>query len=85
MYRDVTGASAGRREPSRRWVGEVGDERLERIVDFVLERTRVGQIRSCWLVGRSQGGVTAERLLESAFFEERVDGWVSISGGRIGG
>lgn len=39
---------------------------------------------SFWLVGHSQGGQTANRLLVTDFFAERLDGWVSLSGGRLG-
>ena len=41
-------------------------------------------ISSFWLVGHSQGGMTSNRLLGQEFFKERVDGWLSLSGGRIG-
>lgn len=81
----VATPSAATKEPSRRWVGEADDEHLQRIVNYVFERYGVERIRSFWLVGHSQGGATANRLLESAFFQERVDGWLSLSGGRIGG
>src|SRR5690606_38525916 len=33
----------------------------------------------------SQGGMTSNRILRNAFFEARVDGWISLSGGRLGG
>jgi hypothetical protein len=42
-------------------------------------------VRSFWLVGHSQGGMTSNRLVRSDFFKERVDGFLSLSGGRIGG
>jgi hypothetical protein len=49
-------------------------------------RHRFGDgLRSCWLVGHSQGGMTSRRLLNSPFFGDRIDGWLSLSGGRIGG
>jgi hypothetical protein len=41
-------------------------------------------IAAFWLVGHSQGGMTSNRLLFSEYFAARVDGWLSLSGGRIG-
>src|SRR5262249_9118622 len=38
-----------------------------------------------WLAGHSQGGLTSNRLLRTDFFKSRVDGWLSLSGGRLGG
>ena len=44
----------------------------------------VAAIWAFWLVGHSQGGMTSRRLLHTDYFAERVDGWLSLSGGRIG-
>ena len=76
--------SAATKEPSRRWVGEADDEHLQNIVNHVFEKYGLERIRAFWLVGHSQGGLTSSRLLETDFFAERVDGWLSLSGGRIG-
>ncbi len=77
--------SAATKEPARRWVGEADDEHLRNLVDYVFEKYGRESIRSFWLVGHSQGGMTSNRLLrEDPFFKERVDGWLSLSGGRIG-
>ncbi len=76
--------SAATKEPMRRWVGEADDEHLRNIVDYVLEKYGRENIRAFWLVGHSQGGMTSNRLLSDAFFSEKVDGWLSLSGGRIG-
>lgn len=76
--------SAATKEPSRRWVGEADDDHLRNIVDFVFERYGRENIRSFWLAGHSQGGMTSNRLLGDEFFTSRVDGWLSLSGGRIG-
>jgi pimeloyl-ACP methyl ester carboxylesterase len=77
--------SAATREPARRWVGEADDDHLRNIVDYVFEKYGRENIRSFWLVGHSQGGMTSNRLLrEDPFFKERVDGWLSLSGGRVG-
>ncbi len=77
--------SAATKEPARRWVGEADDAHLHNIVDFVFEKYGKQNIRSFWLVGHSQGGMTSRRLLATdPFFQNRVDGWLSLSGGRIG-
>ena len=77
--------SAATKEPSRRWVGEADDEHRHNIVDFVFAKYGKENIAAFWLAGHSQGGMTSNRLLrDDAFFKDRVDGWLSLSGGRIG-
>ncbi|HEX4742913.1 MAG TPA: hypothetical protein VH353_16415 [Caulobacteraceae bacterium] len=77
--------SAATKEPARRWVGEADDAHLHNIVHYVSDRYGSQVIRAFWLAGHSQGGMTSSRLLrEDPFFQERVDGWLSLSGGRIG-
>ncbi len=76
--------SCATKEPMRRWVAEADDEHLRNIVDQVFEKYGGENIKAFWLVGHSQGGMTSNRLLESDFFKGRVDGWLSLSGGRIG-
>ncbi len=84
-YRLVVAApSCATKEPMRRWVAEADDEHLRNIVDYVFEKYGKANIASFWLVGHSQGGMTSNRLLGSDFFKQRVDGWLSLSGGRIG-
>jgi hypothetical protein len=76
--------SAATREPSRRWVAEADDEHLQNIVEYVLAKYGRENIRAFWLAGHSQGGMTSNRLLGLDYFKRRVDGWLSLSGGRIG-
>ena len=76
--------SAATKEPSRRWVAEADDEHLMNIVNHVFAKYGAANIRAFWLVGHSQGGMTSNRLLQDDFFKQRVDGWLSLSGGRIG-
>lgn len=65
--------------------GEADDGHLRNIVDYVCAKYGKANIRSFWLVGHSQGGMTSNRLLaDDDFFKKRVDGWLSLSGGRIG-
>jgi hypothetical protein len=76
--------SAATKEPMRRWVAESDDDHLRNIVEFVIEKYGIENIGAFWLVGHSQGGMTSIRLLGTEFFKDRVDGWLSLSGGRIG-
>jgi pimeloyl-ACP methyl ester carboxylesterase len=77
--------SAATKEPMRRWVGEADDAHLRNVVNYVFEKYGLENIRAFWLAGHSQGGMTSSRLLrEDPFFQDRVDGWLSLSGGRIG-
>ena len=76
--------SAATKEPMRRWVGEADDAHLRGIVRQVFEKYGAQNIAGFWLVGHSQGGMTSQRLLrEDPFFQDRVDGWLSLSGGRL--
>jgi hypothetical protein len=61
------------------------DEYLQNIVSMVYERVGRSNIKAFWLVGHSQGGMTSNRLLRTEFFHHKVDGWLSLSGGRLGG
>lgn len=79
----VASPSAATTEPARRWVAEADDEHLRNIVGMVFDRFG-RSIRAFWLVGHSQGGMTSNRLLNETWWSERVDGWLSLSGGRIG-
>ena len=67
------------------WVGDADDAHLHNVVDFVFKKYGKENIARFWLVGHSQGGMTSRRLLAGdRFFQNRVDGWLSLSGGRIG-
>lgn len=70
--------------PTRRWVPEADDVWLQDIVEFVCDKYGKHRIKSFWLAGHSQGGMTSNRLLRTDFYANRVDGWLSLSGGRIG-
>lgn len=77
--------SAATKEPSRHWAADADDAYLVDLVDSVVERLGAGRIRAFWLVGHSQGGMTSHRLLATnAYFGDRIDGWLSLSGGRLG-
>jgi pimeloyl-ACP methyl ester carboxylesterase len=70
--------------PIRVWT-EVDDAYLRNIVEFVTSQLGQDNIKAFWLAGHSQGGMTSNRLLRTDYFSDRVDGWLSLSGGRLGG
>jgi hypothetical protein len=76
--------TAATAEPSRHWAAEADDGYLRSVVSLVVDRFG-DRLRAFWLAGHSQGGMTSRRLLDSPFFADRVDGWLSLSGGRLGG
>lgn len=70
--------------PTRRW-SEVDDVYLQNIVDAMIGAVGSDNVRAFWLAGHSQGGMTSRRLVCTPFFEDKVDGFLSLSGGRLGG
>lgn len=69
--------------PTQFWAPS-DDEYLQNIVNMVYDEIGKQNIKAFWLVGHSQGGMTSNRLMRTDFFEQRVDGWLSLSGGRLG-
>jgi hypothetical protein len=63
----------------------VDDEYLQNIVNSVIDQIGRQNIKAFWLVGHSQGGMTSNRIVRTDFFKDKVDGWLSLSGGRLGG
>jgi hypothetical protein len=70
--------------PTHVW-SEADDEYLQSIVTFVVDQIGKENIKAFWLVGHSQGGLTSNRIVRTDFFRDKVDGWLSLSGGRLGG
>jgi hypothetical protein len=70
--------------PCRIW-SEEDDAYLQNIVNHVVEQVGKDNIKAFWLAGHSQGGATSQRLLRTDFFIKKMDGFLSLSGGRIGG
>lgn len=68
----------------RMWQPAEDDAHLQAITDLVFEQFGRENIRAFWLAGHSQGGMTSNRIVCSDFFRGKVDGWLSLSGGRIG-
>jgi hypothetical protein len=69
--------------PPKAWRAE-DDAYLQNIVDLVYAQIGKENIKTFWLVGHSQGGLTSNRLIRTPFFSSKVDGWLSLSGGRLG-
>ncbi|MEP7026329.1 MAG: hypothetical protein ABJB47_21505, partial [Actinomycetota bacterium] len=61
-------------EPFRRWVAEADDEHLRNVVDLVTVLFGPPSIAAIWLVGHSQGGMTARRLLAT---RSSPTGWMA--------
>ena len=70
--------------PARLWQADADDVYLHNIVDQVFARFGRANIASFWLAGHSYGGMTANRLICDGFFAGKADGWLSLSGGRVG-
>ncbi|MDZ4371667.1 MAG: hypothetical protein U1C74_09640 [Phenylobacterium sp.] len=68
----------------RRWDAAADDAHLQSITDFVFDSFGRKNIRAMWLAGHSQGGFTSRRIVCSEYFKGKVDGWLSLSGGRVG-
>lgn len=78
------GSGAIGERPVRMWTPDSDDAYLRNIVSLVIERFGRENIGAFWLAGHSQGGMTSNRLVCTEFFRDKVDGWLSLSGGRIG-
>jgi pimeloyl-ACP methyl ester carboxylesterase len=70
--------------PTKFWA-PTDDDYLQNIVSLVFEQIGKENIKAFWLVGHSQGGMTSNRIIRTDFFKDKVDGWLSLSGGRLGG
>lgn len=80
----VATPSAATHEPFRRWVAEADDAHLRGVLEAAVAQLGAHRVRAIWLAGHSQGGMTSFRLLHDSWWRERVDGWLSLSGGRFG-
>ena len=83
-YRLVIATPNAAAPPPKAWTA-ADDEYLQNIVNLVYSQIGQKNIKAFWLVGHSQGGMTSNRIIRTDFFKERVDGWLSLSGGRLGG
>lgn len=71
--------------PPRRWTAEADDAYLQAIVTQIVDEIGPKNVKAFWLAGHSQGGMTSRRLICSEYFAGKVDGFLSLSGGRVGG
>ncbi len=77
-------AAGGGPTPVRMWLADADDRYLRDIADLVVGAVGRRNIRGFWVAGHSQGGLTANRIVCDDYFRGKVDGWLSLSGGRIG-
>jgi hypothetical protein len=70
--------------PVRMWTPDGDDQYLQNIVDLVFAELGQRNVKAFWLAGHSQGGMTSNRIVCTDYFKDKVDGWLSLSGGRIG-
>jgi hypothetical protein len=68
----------------RMWVADADDAHLQNISELVLDAFGRKNIKAFWLAGHSQGGGTSHRIVCSDYFKDKVDGLLSLSGGRVG-
>jgi len=81
-YRLVVASPSG---VVRAWMADNDDQHLRNIIELVYEQFGEENIAAFWLAGHSQGGQTSNRLInEDELIRERLTGWVSIAGGRLG-
>jgi pimeloyl-ACP methyl ester carboxylesterase len=66
------------------WSPENDDRHLQQIVEFVYQQIGPRNIKAFWFAGHSQGSRVAYRLLQTPFYRDRISGWLSLSGGRLG-
>jgi hypothetical protein len=57
---------------------------LQTLVEMVVREIGAQNIASFWLAGHSAGGMASNRIVCTDYFAERVDGWLSLSGGYVG-
>ncbi len=72
-------------EPIRVWREEADDQYLQDVSSLLIDAIGESNVRSFWLTGHSQGGLTSNRIVCSDYFGDKVDGFVSLAGGRVGG
>lgn len=77
-------ASMGSGPGVRMWMPDKDDAFLQNVTNEVIAAVGPQNIKSFWLAGHSQGGITSRRLVCTDFFVNKVDGMLSLSGGRIG-
>lgn len=77
-------AAGGGPTPVRLWLANADDTYLHDISDLVIGAVGRANVKTFWLAGHSQGGLTVNRIVCDDYFRRKADGWLSLSGGRIG-
>jgi pimeloyl-ACP methyl ester carboxylesterase len=70
--------------PNTRGWSAADDPYLQNIVTGILKTIGKENVKSFWLVGHSMGSFNSRRLVCTDFFRDKVDGYLSLSGGRVG-
>ena len=70
--------------PNTRGWSPSDDAYLENIVTGIVDTLGKDNVKSFWLAGHSMGGYYARRSVCSGFFRNKIDGLLSLSGGRMG-
>jgi pimeloyl-ACP methyl ester carboxylesterase len=70
--------------PNTRGWSARDDEYLQSIATSVIDQIGKENIARFWLVGHSMGSAKARGLVCTDFFRDKVDGYASLSGGRVG-
>lgn len=78
------GGSIGGGNGIRMWMPDNDDAHLQNITKQVIGALGEDRIKAFWLAGHSQGGATSHRIVCNDFYADKVDGLLSLSGGRIG-
>lgn len=69
---------------NRVWTPDADDTYLHNLSDMVIATFGKENIKSFWISGHSQGGATTRRIVCDSYFRDKVDGFFSLSGGRVG-
>jgi pimeloyl-ACP methyl ester carboxylesterase len=70
--------------PNTRGWSPNDDAYLQNIVSSIVEQIGKENVKSFWLVGHSMGSFNSRRLVCTEYFRNKADGYLSLSGGRVG-
>lgn len=70
--------------PNTRGWSQADDGYLQAIAQNMIDEVGAENVKSFWLVGHSMGSFNSRRLICSDYFRDKADGYMSLSGGRVG-
>ncbi len=70
--------------PNTRAWSASDDAYLQNIATSIIDQVAAKNVKAFWLVGHSMGSFKSRQLVCTDFFKDKVDGYVSLSGGRVG-